>query len=412
MSDMRESAIDSLRKYQKRSRQKLGLAPRHTEQEILALTLQWADKREAQAMYKGGFIYEGALKYPEEMERLRWQRTRDVIRRVVPGMDEDPVYLELLARQAASVEIILRQELSGSPNTKSSALCDHILLGTIADLDPEAFSRPAGDCSMVVLSSGLISFLYQAAKSVVISWQPTSAESGTSYSIRPAREDVESVLSKNPYPSDLLQKTLDAYLFEGYPRAVGYDPPPPEYQPFLAMLVNLSERFIIAHEYGHALLHQLASAGVLPAERTSWPKEFEADSFAFFFNAMSGWEIDHFPANIALQGGFFVFAVLEVLRKALCIVRHGEVEKDMGTESHPPTQQRIELLKNMYLREVGIDVKYNLPAVNQAGHDKTIDLAIQGALIPADTLGLLWGRIEHRYQQAHSQGEKLHPIWI
>jgi hypothetical protein len=411
MPEMKESAVDRLRQYQKRSRQNLGLAPRHTEQEILALALKCADKREAQALYKGGFIYEGVSKYPEEMERLRWQRTRDVIRRVVPGMDEDPVYLELLARQAASIEIILRQEHSGSHNTKSSALCDHILLGTIADRDPEAFSRPAGDCSLVVLSSGLISFLYQAAKSVVLSWRPIPPQPGTTYGISPAPQDIEYVLSKNTGPLDLLLKTLDAYLFKGYPRAVGYDPPPPEYQGFLSLLIDHSERFVIAHEYGHALLHELASSGVLPAEHESWPEEFEADSFAFFFNVLSAGELDHLPANIALQGGFFTFAVYEVLRKALCIVRHGEVEKDVGTKSHPPTQQRIESLKQMYQRYVGTDAKYTLPAGDKTDHDKTIDLAIEGALIPADTLELLWGRIQDRFLEAHSRGIRLHPIW-
>jgi hypothetical protein len=64
----------------------------------------------------------------------------------------------------------------------------------------------------------------------------------------------------------------------------------------------------------------------------------------------------------------------------------------------------------MYQRYVGTDVKYKLPAGDEAGHDNTIDLTIQGTLIPADTLDLLWDRIHHRFLDAHSQGIKLYPI--
>jgi hypothetical protein len=43
-----------------------------------------------------------------EAEQERWRRTVDIMKRVQPGPLEDPSYLEMLARQAASVEMSLR----------------------------------------------------------------------------------------------------------------------------------------------------------------------------------------------------------------------------------------------------------------------------------------------------------------
>ena len=142
-----------------------------TEQAILEATLKQAELRQKQSKREGQFIRSGIFKYPSVTEELRWQRTRDVIQRVKPGIDEDPVFLEILARQAASIEIILRQE-HVSPNPRTSASCDHILLGTTVELKPSALSQPVGDDFLVILSYGLLSFLYQATKSVVMSWRP------------------------------------------------------------------------------------------------------------------------------------------------------------------------------------------------------------------------------------------------
>jgi hypothetical protein len=205
MPPMIEPAIDRLRKYQKIYRQRLGFSPSHTEEEILALALKHAIEREEKAIPKDDFIHEGVFKYPAGIEELRWQRTREIIRRVVPGTDENPIYLEMLARQAASLEIALCKQHTGSPNPKALAVCDCILIGTIADLQPNAFEVCAGDDHFaVLLSYGLISFLYQAAKAIVLSWKPLKARSGSSVSFSWKTEDINGVIAKDPYPLELL----------------------------------------------------------------------------------------------------------------------------------------------------------------------------------------------------------------
>ncbi len=390
-------SISILREHQKACRQILGITADRTEKEVLKLALKRAQEREEQSMFQGEFVRDGVFKYPIHLEKIRWRRTRDIIRRVMPGMDEDPVYLEMLARQAASIEIILRQEHADSPNPKASALCEQILLGTTAVLDPSAFSGPAGDHVMVVLSNGIISFLYQVAKAVVLSWRPVKARQGSSVAFRWGPEDIDFVLSKGTHPLELLYKTLYTYIYNGRPRAVGFDPPAAEYHPPLSMLTNFDERFVIAHEYGHALLHQMDSIGVLPPDSKSWQKEFEADSFAFLFTIRSAQELDFVPANIALQGAFFSLSGFEVIRKTLDIARFGDVKEDKGVATHPPTQQRIEVLKQLYRKHVG--------------SDENDILAIEGALGPSMTLNLLWDRIRGRFIETHRRGIKPHPIW-
>src|SRR5690554_360523 len=82
---------------------------------VIEAALARAARREQEASVDQGYVYASGFKYPLVMERLRWARTRDIIQRVAPGPYEDATYLEMLARQAASVEIILRREHTGQP---------------------------------------------------------------------------------------------------------------------------------------------------------------------------------------------------------------------------------------------------------------------------------------------------------
>ena len=70
-------------------------------QSVLDLALQRVDQIERGAVCKDGVIHSGPLRYPEQTERLRWARTRDIIKRMSPGQDEDAIYLQMIARQGA-----------------------------------------------------------------------------------------------------------------------------------------------------------------------------------------------------------------------------------------------------------------------------------------------------------------------
>lgn len=386
-------AVNELRKRQQASRLRVGVANPINTSGVLELALQRADRRERNAVHREGFIVDGPFRYPEHTERLRWARTRDIIKRVSPGQDEDPNYLEMIARQAASVEMILRHEHEAEANGPVSAICDHILLGTIPTFEASAYESRYGDFYYVLISSGLIEFAYQLAKSVVLSWKPMPRTSGTRVSFSPNLEDVDEVLASYSYPLELFKQTLASYMFHGRPRVESNSPPPSHYHPPLSILVNSSERFVIAHEYGHAL-HE-ARDMVYP-EMGPTNEEFSSDFFAFYMLEKSGLVLDGWSQNFSLQGGFFVLGVMNVIKDALDLIGFGEPDINERFSGHPPPSDRIALWKQFYLDRVS---------------NQDDSLSIRIALFPCQTLNKLWARIRERCSEEWPGSQALHPIW-
>jgi hypothetical protein len=362
--------------------------------DTLQRALQRAEERESQSTVRGDLIYSPEFKYPVHTERLRWTRTRDIISRSSPGDDEDANYVEMIARQAASVEMILRGEHEGSArNARNAEICDRVLLGTFPTINPDAFARRQDDFFFVLVSAGLIEFVYQASKAVVLSWKPTAPSGGAAVAFKGEPEDVEAVLAENPLPLSLLAMTLQEYLFNGLPRAIGYAPPPQNYQLPLLILTNFNERFIVAHEYGHTLHDALDM--VHPGDSVI-TEEFAADILGFQLALQSGWVLDRMPPNFSTQGAYFVLTALDIIRKALDVVRYGEVREDRRFASHPPISHRLERLRQCYLQTIS---------------DREDSLSIRPALQPANTLELLWTRLLDEGMKEKWRGRNLHPIW-
>ncbi len=62
---------------------------------------------------RDGYLYYELFPYPEVLERKWFACTRKTVNRIIPSPNEDGVYLEMLPRQAAPIEIILRNEHRG-----------------------------------------------------------------------------------------------------------------------------------------------------------------------------------------------------------------------------------------------------------------------------------------------------------
>lgn len=386
-------AIQQLQQQQKSVRE---LAGNYSPISIDSLNqaLQWADERESRGILKGDVIRDELFGYPAKLELIRWSRTKDILTRVSPGADEDPRFIEMLARQAASIEVILRQEHTDVLDKRIAKMCDNVLLATIPTLNPSAFAHRYKDYFNVFISAGLIDFLYQAAKAVVLSWRQNNPDGKAAVSFSSKPEDIDFVLEKNPYALELLQATIDAYMFDGIPRALGFSKsPPPKYHFPLKILTAFNERFIIAHEYGHTLFDQIdVDLPVLDAH----DEEYSADSFAFDYIAASGWELDRLPPNFSLQGGFFVLTGLDVIRRTLDILKYGEIREDEGFMSHPPIAKRLEYLKHLYRTKVS---------------DKDDENSIKPALNPGNTLEFLWGKLQNHLLEQFQADRKLHPMW-
>lgn len=214
----REVAIDTLRAHQEECCKYLGLTPACSADQQLEQALTYSRQFQKTAKAAGEYLRIGCFKYPPELERLRWQRTEEVIRRVRPGLDEDPIYLAELAREAASLEIVISKAQTGSPDPKMLNLCDHVLLGTTRDVEVDSEAEPKAGYVLVLLRYGLIEFLYQAAKAVVLSWLPLRPKPGTSGGMGVSQADVDKVLQRDDSTLQLLSRSLHSFMFCGLPR--------------------------------------------------------------------------------------------------------------------------------------------------------------------------------------------------
>jgi hypothetical protein len=389
----RAEALAVLHGQQQQAREQLGLTAPVAKTDALQLALERADRREKEGVVDGDRVRCGYFNYPLATERVRWARTRDILQRSSPGPDEDGVYLEMIARQAASVEVILRQEHTAAPHPQQQEICDRLLLGTLPTLTPGAFARRHGDFFFVQLSAGLIDFVYQAAKAVVLSWKPSTPAPGSMFAFKFEPEDVESVLAGNPMPLQLLRLTLENYLFKGWPRATGYSPPAVNYQAPLVILTHFNERFIVAHEYCHTLHDAM---DIVQPGNAMHSEEFASDVMAFHLVAESGHQLDSVPPNVSTQGAFFVLTALDIVRQALDLARWQTVRPDHAFAGHPPVAQRLQVLRECY---------------GQTVTREDNGLSIRPALAAARTLEQVWKHLLDDGLAARWQGRTLHRIW-
>jgi len=294
-------------------------------------------------------VRRGCYKYPRKEEDQRILHAEEIIRRVRPGPFEDPNYFALLAYQAASVEITI-------PWVNRSIFKNY-LLGTLHAPFVNAFAKiyQSSDTTTVILHSGMIDFIYQAAKVVVEAINPQLVTDGTA-TVR-ADTDLEAIkkmLRKNSAPSVRLCKTLESYFYKGYPRAFAEEKVRNEYGPVLGVLVPLSERWILAHEYGHALTKNVDFSNA--SNNPSWAKEFSADTNATISTVLSASQLDILPPEYPLSAGSFVLACVEILERTLSLLTTGMDSEHHESESHPPNEIRAIQIVTQYFHF--FDFKY------------------------------------------------------
>jgi hypothetical protein len=369
--------------------------------DITQAALDMVTKREGALIEDGPYLREGVFKYEVQTERDRWAATRALIRRTAPGPYEDPNYLVLIAREAASVEWFIENTGGGEP---AEEVINRIVIGTTGAPQSEGFTRPVGGSTAIIaISAGMIDLLYQTSKAVVLSWKENPAPEGTSVAFSGRRDDTIAVIDANPYPVELLRDTLATWFYEGFPRAKDSTTPPPQYHPPLSILIKGAERFIVAHEYGHAFMDVLGLLGpdgsrVLPPPPANGPeRELRADLFATVAVAQSARRLDHLPPNMALQGAIVAMKAHQVFLRAVGIAMNGVPIPDQGSESHPPFDARLKQLQDWYVK--------NHPDPKAAQEDL-------GAMrVPAETVELLWERAQPQLLAQFIAGRQVAPIW-
>lgn len=362
---------------------------------------------------KPGTVRRGAFTYDQEVEEERLSHGQAIIHRVEPGPHEDPNYFALLAHQAASIELAF-----GEVNIDFSK---H-LLGTVHSGAINAFTSATGveDYWVVVLNSGLVDFVYQAAKVVVQAMNPEEAPEESSYAVEVSRNlgSIRRRLMVDPGPIDRLYSTLEAYFFKGYPRATQLEVVPTAHSPVLSLLVGLAERWLIGHEYGHGI-----EASVYWDDQGSRPQaeEYLSDSIALVLSVLSAQRLDRVPPEFPISSAIFALACLDIRRRAMQLLLTGD-EHSGPTEVgvYPTPQDRISNLIESFralfnVRYHDASGSYELEFLRTRSdtgepHEFTDERA-NSTRVFADVLEIVWTLTQDRLLNDRHQGRTLHSMW-
>ncbi|WP_108859965.1 hypothetical protein [Ruegeria sp. Alg231-54] len=112
----------------------------HDDQAALQAARAKLYRGERDSALRDRYLHDELIRYLGVLERKRFAHTRDIVNRVIPSPNEDGVYLEMLPRQAASIEIFLRNEHRGTPNGRMTDLCNRVLVSTSPSFGPGANS--------------------------------------------------------------------------------------------------------------------------------------------------------------------------------------------------------------------------------------------------------------------------------
>jgi hypothetical protein len=358
----------------------------------MAVALSKVDEREHRTVQDNGSLRAGCFTYAIAVERKRLALTREIIRRVEPAGAEDGGYLEMLAREAASIEMLLHPELPDLAD--GSSWLDRILIGTIGEPRSKAWTRRVGDFSVIAVSAGMMYAYYQFSKAIVLSWPIVERVGKCCVTFDNTFEAVERVLDSDSNPLTVAYDSLSSWLFDGVARPSNTQAPTLDFQLPLSLLIKYAERFVLAHEYAHALIDNMGQTvrSYPPTELEQKDKEIRADVVAMDIVAMSAHELDDVAPNVALNGALMAIKVHQIVDEAL----HMFGKPLPPSETHPPFDVRSDAVRHAYL----FDYYFRNPCLVPRG------------LLPASrTAEQLWRRLKTRLEEDRSAGRTLHPIW-
>lgn len=362
-------------------------------------------------------VRRGAFRYDRKIEEGRIARAQALIRRVAPGPFEDPSYFAILAYQASSIE--MAYEHMSTQSTERDRF-SKFLLGTVHAPEINAFAqRITNDgYTIVVLYSGLVDFIYQAAKVIAEALKPSRSVNGRSavnavFDLEVVRASIDSDHS----PAKRLYRTLEAYFFNGYPRASAFETIPEEHYPLLSLIVGMAERWVIAHEYGHGLAPSFEQAPV--SVNADKAEEYFSDCNATIATVFSAGKLDAVPPEFPLGSAIFALASLDILEKGFNILRTG---KDTGSDAepvtHPKSRDRAVAVINCFRQFFDVeyhsnglfDLEFTLRAEVPNTHNFSSEHS-KRAYAYANVLQIAWKPVKERLLEDFHRKRPLHPLW-
>jgi hypothetical protein len=317
-----------------------------------------------------------------------------------PSPFQDPWWYGLLMDMIHDIEGVLR-EMSETP--RASYLFGSLPTGQVNAM---AVQIPNNPYVLFLLEDGLFGFANLVCKAVagVFPYRGTGEDGQASFGVSMA--EIESAIAAKPDAIERFLEVLLAYIVEGNPHKARPYLPEPESAILAACLRESMEVFVLGHEFGHLIRghieagrRKVALFGQTNAQQilTNWKDEFEADT--------TGLEIllrvqgkKGFDVSVSFWGADLFFGCIDVVEKAVQILARGRIseENEYLSETHPPTNVRRQMLRDVLRRSLPEDVAS--PAIVLAD-------------VVSHIMEVFWQKYEPIMHKMFSKGVKLSASW-
>ncbi|ROS27909.1 ImmA/IrrE family metallo-endopeptidase [Cellulomonas sp. PhB150] len=360
------------------------------------VALARVDERERIGVHDGDDVHVEGFTFGASSEQARLDRTRAIIDRIEPGPHEDGIKLEILARQAATLELaLLELDPHHDPDEGMRPIAralDRVILGTTGWQRHDAVTSKVGPASVITVSDGMMTAYYQSAKAVVLAWPLMTGDDGLEY-LSTRLEVMAAGLDRDASPVLQLEETFGNWFYSGRPLPQRSAPPASEQRRrALTVVTACMERFVLAHEYVHAVFDQQAAPFPGDEPASAIEREVRADLVAAQLVMGSAITWDRFAPNMSLQGALLAVRIHEIVQEALTTAGRPEAAP---SDTHPPLRDRIDMVVDLYREQV-----------HREG-----DLDVRGMLYATLTLDELWRRARVPLRAWLTSDRPFHATW-
>lgn len=332
--------------------------------------------------------------YPEDTELERMRRTLGIIQRVEPGPHEDGVLFERLARQAATIEMSLADRDSDGEHAFR-----RVLIGTVGRPTARANSQKWNDHAIVTISSGFAYLVRRCAEAVSRLAAPAASSlTGMMFEQSSNVDELQARIAADPELVDPVGRPLISWLYQG---SLAPPAPTPYAEDFSSSIVeDYAYRFVLAHEYAHVLIDELALPGWADAaQHDPEGKEINADAVALQVVLYRATPIDRVAMNIAAVGPMVAIKAREIVERAISVAQTGNDAPEDETAPGKLFEDRRRCIADVYRSLIAPD--------SDATH-----LAFEPADFAETVLEAVYQRVAAEARSRHQNGERLHETWL
>lgn len=335
---------------------------------------------------------------PDELEHAVNRIRRKVIAEV-PSAFEDPMTYAAISLVVADVEQVLREIGAAMPARP-------VLIGTVPTgrVNAVTLVPPGHEEHVVLFDSGLFAFTGLLGKALS-QCLPIVGDDGDNVSLSADLDTVREHVRSSREGIARLGELIFAYVLAGSPHAAPRYPWSGKTDLIGNYLIATMERFLVAHEYGHVVqddhAQELRRRFLNDTDEVtySWGQEAAADIFGARVAVQAALDSGS-DLSVAYTGVEITFGALELVERAVSVVKHGRVViDDAGSATHPPLRERRQMLRDFF------------PSmVTKAQADMAAD-AMTAAQDFADVLDLLWSEMEPAFVSLFDRKFTAHPMW-